>query len=70
MPGFGCPGNTKPHKEAIKAAGYWWAKKKKAWYFRPPDYKSRNKGDWDMDKIRTKYGSVSVNNRPVPAITH
>ncbi len=55
-------GNTKQHKEKIKASGYWWAKKKAAWYFRPADYKSRNKGDWDMDKIRDKYGSVSVNN--------
>lgn len=65
-------GNTKPHKESIKAAGYWWAKKKAAWYFRPSDYKSRNKGDWDMDKIRDKYGSVSVNKAPShrPALTH
>ncbi|NOR70652.1 MAG: DnaJ domain-containing protein [Methylomarinum sp.] len=53
-------GNTKQYK----AAGYWWAKKKCSWYFRPADYKSRNKGDWNMDKIRDKYGSVSVNNQP------
>jgi len=54
-------GNTKEHKASIKAAGFWWAKKKAAWYFRPPDYKSKNKGDWDLEKIRSKYGSVSVN---------
>lgn len=53
-------GNTRPHKDAIKASGYWWACKKSAWYFRPPDYKSRNKGDWDMEKIRDTYGSVNV----------
>ena len=53
-------GNTRQHKDTIKAAGYWWACKKSAWYFRPPDYKSRNKGDWDMEKIRDAYGSVSV----------
>ena len=65
-------GNTKPHKESIKAAGYWWAKKKCSWYFRPADYKSRNKGDWDMEKIRDKYGSVSVSNTPHhrPALAH
>ena len=65
-------GNTKAHKETIKSAGYWWAKKKCSWYFRPADYKSRNKGDWDMDKIRDKYGSVSVNNAPNhrPALAH
>ena len=65
-------GNTRAHKDAIKAAGYWWAKKKCSWYFRPADYKSRNKGDWDMDKIRDKYGSVSVNNSPDhrPVLAH
>jgi len=57
-------GNTKEYKEAIKAAGFWWAKKKAAWYFRPADYKSRNKGDWDLEKIRDKYGSVNVSNQP------
>jgi hypothetical protein len=54
-------GNTRPHKDTIKAAGYWWACKKSAWYFRPPDYKSRNRGDWDLEKIRDTYGSVSLN---------
>ena len=65
-------GNTKAHKEAIKTAGYWWAKKKCSWYFRPADYKSRNKGNWDMDKIRDKYGSVSVNKAPNhrPVLAH
>ncbi len=65
-------GNTKKYKSEIKAAGYWWAKKKCAWYFRPDDYKSRNKGDWDMDKIRDKYGSVSVNkaSNHRPALVH
>jgi len=65
-------GDTKQYKSEIKAAGYWWAKKKSSWYFRPADYKSRNKGDWDMDKIRDKYGSVSVNNTPRyrQALTH
>lgn len=57
-------GNTREHKDAIKAAGYWWAKKKAAWYFRPADYKSRNRGNWDLDKIRDTYGSVSVNTEP------
>jgi hypothetical protein len=53
-------GDTKAHKNAIKAAGDWWAKKKAAWYFRPPDHKSRNKGDWDLEKIRDTYGSMAV----------
>ena len=56
-------GNTKDHKATIKEARFWWAKKKKAWYFRPEDYKSNNRGSWDMDKIRGTYGSQSVNSK-------
>ncbi len=37
-------GNTKPYKNALNEAGYKWASKKKAWYFRPEDYCSRSKG--------------------------
>jgi hypothetical protein len=33
-------GDTKPHKEALKAAGFMWAVKKMLWYFRPENYKS------------------------------
>lgn len=42
-------GNTKKHREAIKAAGYRWANKKAAWYFSPSDHTSRNKSDGGMD---------------------
>lgn len=55
-------GETRPHKDSIKAAGYRWARKKQTWYFRPADYKSHNRGDWAMDDIRDKYGSTAVNN--------
>jgi len=60
-------GNTKQHKDAIKEAGYKWARKKQAWYFRPSDYKSRNKRSWDMDKIRDKYGSIEIS---TPVLSH
>lgn len=53
-------GDTKKHKDTIKAAGYFWASKKLQWYFRPEDYKSRNHGTWGMDKIRDVYGSSKV----------
>lgn len=57
-------GETKEHKATIKNAGYWWAKKKCSWYFRPADYKSKKKSDsWDLEKIRSKYGSVSVSTK-------
>lgn len=65
-------GNTREHKDTIKAAGYYWACKKVAWYFRPADYKSSNRGDWDLEKIRDTYGSMSINNAPRqnPALAH
>ena len=53
-------GNTKEYKDRIKEAGYKWASKKFMWYFRPADYKSHNRGSWDMDKIRENYGSSKV----------
>jgi hypothetical protein len=53
-------GDTKPHKEIIKAAGFMWAPKKKLWYFRPADYKSRGRGKFSMDEIRASHGSEKV----------
>lgn len=51
-------GETKEHKEALKAANFKWAAKKKMWYFRPEGEKSRkNSGTYSMEKIRESYGS-------------
>ena len=52
-------GNTRDHKEALKAAGFKWASKKVQWYFRPAGFKSRGyKRQSSMDDIRGKYGST------------
>lgn len=56
-------GNTKPHKDAIKSSGYFWASKKMMWYFRPAEYKSSNRGSWDIDRIRESHGSVKVDKK-------
>jgi curved DNA-binding protein CbpA len=53
-------GDTRPHKEAIKEAGYFWASKKRMWYFRPADYKSSSRGKLNMDEIREKHGSKFI----------
>jgi len=53
-------GNTYPHREALKNAGFKFAPKKKQWYFRPADYKSFNRKTWDMDKIREAHGSKKI----------
>lgn len=55
-------GETYPHKAALKEAGFKWASKKKQWFFRPTEWYSANRyGEWQMDDIRTKYGSEHVN---------
>lgn len=51
-------GDTRTHREALKAAGFKWAHKKKSWYFRPEEYRSRARGGSSMDEIRAKYGSA------------
>ena len=53
-------GDTKPHREVLKENGFKWAPKKMLWYFRPADYKSKNRGNWSMDQIRSSHGSEKV----------
>lgn len=51
-------GNTKAHKDTLKALGCFWANQKKKWYYRPSEHKSRKHAkSWEMDEIRAKYGS-------------
>ena len=50
-------GETRQHKDTLKEAGFKWAAKKKAWYFRPEEFLSRSKGTKSLDEIREKYGS-------------
>jgi curved DNA-binding protein CbpA len=53
-------GDTKPHRELLKQAGFKWAPKKCLWYYRPADYKSNGRGKFSMDEIREKHGSEKV----------
>lgn len=53
-------GNTKPYKDILKDNGYKWACKKKAWYFRPSDFKSFSRGKYSLDDIRANYGSNNI----------
>jgi len=57
-------GDTKTYKTQLKEAGYKWAPKKKSWYFRPADYKSRSRGKYSMDEIREKFGTDTVARKP------
>ncbi|WP_108820645.1 J domain-containing protein [Pseudovibrio sp. Alg231-02] len=51
-------GNTKQHKDALKAAGFKYASKKKKWNYRPAAWRSSSRGRYSMDQIRERHGSV------------
>lgn len=61
-------GDTRTHKEVLKAAGYRWASKKFQWYFRPDGWKSSGRGGYSMDEIRATHGSKPVASRRAAAL--
>ena len=52
-------GETRKHKEALKAAGCRWCSKKClwSWHFAEDDVKRRRRGGASMGEIQSKYGS-------------
>lgn len=55
-------GETRAHKDALKAAGLRWSAKKAMWYWRPAEAARRfNRHNHSIDYIRNKYGSVAIN---------
>ncbi len=54
-------GNTYAVRAALKAAGFYFASKKAAWYFRTAEYKVSRSSGKSLDEIRNKYGSELVN---------
>lgn len=56
-------GDTKQYKDILgkNGAGYNFAPKKKAWYYRPSDWKSLSRGSFSLDDIRGRHGSQKVN---------
>lgn len=64
-------GNTYPVRENIKAAGFVFAGKKKAWYFRSEDFAVKNYNKkLSLDEIKSKYGSVLLAGRPKSNLLH
>lgn len=58
-------GNTYKHKTILKQAGYYWASKKKMWYWRAEeDSRKWNKKSMTIEDIRNKYGSQILANNP------
>lgn len=50
-------GNTYPHRTTLRAAGFRFATRKKAWYWHPADAAPIGNGKKTLDQIRSKYGA-------------
>jgi curved DNA-binding protein CbpA len=55
-------GDTKPVKQQLKDAGFFFASKKVAWYYRSEEFRTKG-GKKTLDEIREKYGSEKVHSR-------
>lgn len=54
-------GDTRKHKDALKAAGCRWSKNKAKWHWRHEEDGSKHyRGHYDMRQIRNKYGSQRI----------
>lgn len=50
-------GDTKPHREKLKALKFQWHSKKTAWYLKPENYKRKSRKEYDLEEIREMYGT-------------
>ncbi len=53
-------GNTFEVKDKLKEAGFFFASKKIAWYFRTDENKVKNKKEMSLEQIKVKYGSSKI----------
>lgn len=57
-------GNTREHKDALKAAGCRWSNNKKLWYWRHEEDGHRwSRGKKSIGEIRAKYGSQHISGK-------
>lgn len=49
-------GNTYQHKETLKANGFRWASRKKAWYWHRSEDSSNNRREMSLDEIKSLHG--------------
>jgi hypothetical protein len=56
-------GNTYPHRATLKEAGFMFAHKKVAWYFRTDEYKTYSRHQLTLEQIKSKYGSKDLSGK-------
>ena len=52
-------GSTKPVKDSLKAMGFHWAPRKRAWYWHAGKYRRRHRTEFSMNEIRFMHGSTA-----------
>lgn len=62
-------GNTYPHRATLRAAGFRFASRKKAWYWHPADAAPIGNGKKTLDQIRSKYGAELLTGAGRAALT-
>ena len=64
-------GNTYPYKDQIKAAGFWYSKSKKAWYWTGSNetHRPKYRGRHTMNGIRNMWGSEIISTETQPLLT-
>ncbi|MHC5250363.1 molecular chaperone DnaJ [Enterococcus sp. LJL90] len=65
-------GNTKPYKQDLGKEGLKmkWSPNKQAWYLSPKGYRKHGKKTFEMDDIRSMYGSQQVRAKQPKALTY
>lgn len=61
-------GNTYQYREYLRDNGFYFARNKQIWYWRPREYSSTNRTPLSMDKIRSLYGSDTVSTQVAPQL--
>lgn len=61
-------GSTYPVKDSLKAAGFKFSGNKKMWYWHTGEYHRRSRKSLDMDEIRERHGSTTVQKKAKAAI--
>ncbi len=61
-------GNTYAHREYLRKNGFYYARNKQVWYWRPQEYSSKNRTPLEMEKIRALYGSDTVQTQHTPQL--
>jgi len=61
-------GETWRYKKELKEQGFKWSRNKNSWYWSPDGYRKRSKRVFNMNEIRTMWGSQDLEQEPLTAM--